>query len=422
MAGQDRIGRYRLGDVIGAGSFATVHLAVDERLDDTVVVKVLAENHSLNPEIRERFIAEGRALRRVASPHVITVHDIGESDRQQPYLVLEHADRGTLAQRVRALRADGWTASRTDVLDVARGLAAAVEAVHAARLVHRDLSPGNVLLRTGPDEPAGGALVAGGRPRAAVDPGKPAVVRADERLVLADLGMCKDLALSSGLTVAGGTDGFRPPEQTGPGTVDTRADLWAMSALLEWLTDGADLPRGLTRALRRSLADSPSRRHPDVAAWLQDVEEALAPAKEGRAGSPGGEAAPTRAARPSAWRRRPAVTAALALVLGAGIGLGGGWGAAQWLEGRPTSSAGVAGVAISGPGTATVGTPVTLAARVTGAEHWVWTLPTGAYVTDDGTVELTATSAGRAEVVLEARSPDGTPITAVHRLEVSEPD
>ena len=79
-------------------------------------------------------------------------------------------------------------------------------------------------------------------------------------------------------------------------------------------------------------------------------------------------------------------------------------------------------MAISGPGTTAVGTPVTLTAQVVGAEHWVWTLPTGAYVTDDGTVELTASSAGNAEVVLETRSPDGTPITAVHQLEVTDRD
>src|SRR5699024_11049811 len=111
-------------------------------------LKVLAENHSLNPEVRERFIAEGRSLRRVDSPHVLTVHDIGESERQQPYLVLEYADRGTLADRVAALRGTGWTASAADVLVTARGLGAAIEAVHEAQLVHRDLSPGNVLLKT----------------------------------------------------------------------------------------------------------------------------------------------------------------------------------------------------------------------------------------------------------------------------------
>jgi len=407
MVGRELMGRYRVGDVIGVGSFATVHRAVDERLDDTVVVKVLAENHSLNPEIRERFIAEGRALRRVASPHVVTVYDIGESDRQQPYLVLEHADRGTLAERVRDLRAAGWTAERADVLAVARGLAAAVEAVHAARLVHRDLSPGNVLLRTGPDAPAADPLPGGSPPGDSPS----AVVRPDERLVVADLGMCKDLALSSGLTVAGGTSGFRPPEQDGPGTVDTRADLWAMSALLAWLADGADLPRALPRALRHSLADAPSRRHPDVAAWLADVEAALAPADE----APGVPAPRTRG------RRRTTTAAVVAVVLGAGVGLGAGLGAAAWLDDRPRATAGAAGVAISGPASAVVGEPVTLTAQVTGADHWVWTLPTGAYTADDGSVELTASAPGRAEVVLEARAPDGTALTAVHRLDVIDP-
>lgn len=94
----ERLDNFRLEGVIGVGSFATAYRAVDERLNSTVVVKVLAENHSLNPEIRERFIAEGRSLRRVQGPHVIAIHDIGESERQQPYLVLEHADRGSLQE------------------------------------------------------------------------------------------------------------------------------------------------------------------------------------------------------------------------------------------------------------------------------------------------------------------------------------
>lgn len=148
----ERLGHYLLGDVIGVGSFATVYRATDERLDDEVVVKVLAENHSLNPEIRERFIGEGRSLRRVEGSHVVTIYDIGESDRQQPYLVLEHADRGTVRERVAALRRSGWRASREDILAFARPLAAAVDAVHRAQLVHRDLSPGNMLLSTKPSE------------------------------------------------------------------------------------------------------------------------------------------------------------------------------------------------------------------------------------------------------------------------------
>lgn len=69
MIGTTIDGRYRIEAVVGAGAFATVCRAVDERLDTPVAVKVLAENHSLDGDVRERFIAEARRLRRVASPH-----------------------------------------------------------------------------------------------------------------------------------------------------------------------------------------------------------------------------------------------------------------------------------------------------------------------------------------------------------------
>src|SRR5699024_2312881 len=170
---------------------------------------------------------------------------------------------GTLEARVATLRARGWRATVPDVLAVARALAAALEAVHAVRLVHRDLSPGNVLLTSVP---------AAGRA------GEAYVIGADERLLVADLGLCKDLAVSSGLTVAGGTDGFRPPEASGgPAVVDVRADLWSLSRLVLWLCEGADLPPALDVALRRSLAPDPAHRHQDVAAWLAGVEASLAP-------------------------------------------------------------------------------------------------------------------------------------------------
>ena len=407
-----RVGRYRLEEVIGVGSFATVHRAVDERLDAVVVVKILAENHSLNPEVRERFIAEGRSLRRVTSPHVVTIHDIGESERQQPYLVLEHADRGTLADRVTELRRSGWTPSREDVLVVARSLAAAVGAVHRAGLVHRDLSPGNILLTS---LPAG--HVRDGSPAA--------VVRPEEQLLVADLGMCKDLALNSGLTVAGGTSGFRPPEQDGPGLVDTRADLWALSTLLLWMCEEqtpTDLPPALLAALARSTADDPADRHPDVARWLADVEAALAPPvpmtaiglPPSSASGPGPAAIP---ASPSPRRRRTVLATLVAL----GLGLGGGMLLGTQLAGQQApASVGSAAVAVDGPAEITVGQEVRFTADVEGVESWVWTLPTGAHVVDEPSVSVTARSPGSATVVLRARAPDGTDLEDVLELTVVE--
>jgi len=258
-----------------------------------------------------------------------------------------------------------------------------------------------VLLRTGPSEAPGDTGPAGVSD----------VVRPDERLMVADLGMCKDLALSSGLTVAGGTDGFRPPEQDRSGVVDTRADLWAMSALLQWLGEGAALPGGLTAALRRSLADAPPRRHADVAHWLADVEAALAPPAPG----------PRPVAAPPRRTGRTAAVVSLALVVGLTVGLAGGVLGERALHPAPTSTAGSARVAVDGPDSALVGEPAIFRADVDGAEHWVWELPTGAYVVDEQVVTLTARSAGDAEVVLRAQAPDGTDLETVHHVAVTDP-
>ena len=393
-----RLAHFTVETAIGVGSYATVHRATDNRLGDTVAIKVLAENHSLNPELRERFIAEGRALRRVGGTNVATVYGIGESETFQPYLVLEYADRGTLSSRVEALRKQGWKATTDDLLAVARPLAAGVADIHRARLVHRDLSPGNILLTSRRVTP-GSRLPSN-------------VVRPEERLILADLGMCKDLAVNSGLTVAGGTAGFRPPEQTGPSIVDIRADIWAMSALLTWLAEGSKTSSSLTKVLARGMHDKPEKRHANAREWLADVEQALVPPEpEPAPAAP----APHRARR----RRRLTLVAGSVLVLAALLG---GFLAGHALVAAPDPVAvsSEAAIQIVGPTEITVGERAEFTADVDGVTSWAWTLPNHRQIANDDTVAVTATSAGSAEVVLRAVAPDGTELETRHRVRVIE--
>ncbi|MEL7156242.1 MAG: protein kinase [Actinomycetota bacterium] len=257
-----KIGRYRIKAPIGSGGFATVYRAVDERLGSEVALKVLAENHSLVPDYRERFISEAQHLRRVDSYWVASIFDLGETDTGQPYMVLELADRGDLETRVNDLWDKGKSLERDDLLVLADTLAQSLSAIHAADLVHRDVTPGNLIVRHNGQRPepwSGRTLLERG-----------------ERLLLSDLGYAKDLRAASGITSGGGTAGFAAPEQTGEMTqVDTRADVYGATAVLAWAATGSRFEQALADVTRVGLAEDPADRHEDVSTWNAAVHNAL---------------------------------------------------------------------------------------------------------------------------------------------------
>lgn len=83
-----QIGRYEVSRPLGSGSFASVYLATDPRLDVEVAAKVLGDLHCGDPEIRERFIQEARLMRRVGSQHLVSVFDIDQTTNGQPFFVI----------------------------------------------------------------------------------------------------------------------------------------------------------------------------------------------------------------------------------------------------------------------------------------------------------------------------------------------
>ncbi len=118
-------------------------LGYDEHLDSPVAIKVLADNWTDDHHVKQRFVDEGRFLRKVESPHVVPVYDAGELDDGRPYLVMAYADQGTLADRL-----DVAGLPRDEALEVVRQVGLGLSALHQQGVVHRDIKPGNVLFRT----------------------------------------------------------------------------------------------------------------------------------------------------------------------------------------------------------------------------------------------------------------------------------
>jgi hypothetical protein len=253
---------------IGSGAFATVWLAYDEHLDSAVAIKVLADNWAGDHHIRQRFLEEGRFLRKVESPHVVTVYDAGELEDERPYLVMAYADQGTLADLIE-LSPLSRSQAVSVILQVGRGLTA----LHDRGVLHRDVKPANVLFRT-------------------VENGRGAHIVA----MLGDLGLGKAMDMSSRLTMAGGTPSYVAPEQALGEGLDARADQFSLAALSYHLLTGrqpyahaslaaAENPAppapmeidnpAAEEVVLRGLAKDREDRFPDVASFTAALAEAL---------------------------------------------------------------------------------------------------------------------------------------------------
>jgi serine/threonine protein kinase len=268
----ERLGRLERRERLGVGGFATVWLYHDSELDSDVAVKALAENWAQRLDVRERFLEEARILRRADSDHVVRVHDIGEADGT-PYFVMTYADRGSLAQLLEAEA--GRPLPVPVAVDLVAQAASGLRVLHELGVVHRDVKPQNLLLRSGGS--------------------------AGDRLLVADLGVAKAMLHASGLTQVVGTPAYMAPEQAFGEGVDTRADVHALGAVAYQLLTGhqarelsipelahagspvppsqvePSLPVEVDAVLLRALDPSPEVRHPDVDAFVADLCEALAP-------------------------------------------------------------------------------------------------------------------------------------------------
>src|SRR5450631_3500399 len=135
-----RVGPYEVISPAGAGGMGEVYRARDTRLDRTVAIKILPAHLSDNPEARQRFDREARAISSLNHPNICTLYDVGHQDGMD-YIVMEFLEGETLAARL----AKGPLPTE-QLLRFSMEIADALDKAHRQGIVHRDLKPGNVML------------------------------------------------------------------------------------------------------------------------------------------------------------------------------------------------------------------------------------------------------------------------------------
>jgi len=204
-----RIGNFKVERLIGEGAMGSVYLGVHETIDRRVAIKVLRPQLAEREVPIARFIDEARSLSRLGHPGLVPVFDFGTTDDGHRYFLMEYVEGRTLEELLR-----GGPLDPMRVVDIAAQIAAALSVAHQAGVIHRDLKPANLILVPVEDEL--------------------------EVVKVLDFGIAKlvaeELEGSSPRTLDGnlvGTPQYMAPEQArGRATIDGRADVYSLGALM----------------------------------------------------------------------------------------------------------------------------------------------------------------------------------------------
>ena len=243
-----RLGPYEILSALGAGGMGEVYRARDTRLDRTVAIKVLAASLAADPQLRERFDREARAISALNHPHICTLYDVGHQDGVD-FLVLEYLEGETLADRM--ARSEDRPLLPDEALRYAIQIADALDKAHRSGIVHRDLKPANVFLvrSAGSSASSSAKLLDFGLAKTAAP-------------VIATSGLSMLPTTPPALTAQGtilGTFQYMAPEQIEGLEADARTDIFAFGALLFEMLTGRPAFEGKTRAqlLGAILKDEP---------------------------------------------------------------------------------------------------------------------------------------------------------------------
>lgn len=247
--------RYRIVRPLGRGAVGATFLSRDETLGRQVCLKVLHHHRARDASIVADFLREARTAARLSHPNVVGVHDFGYAG-DLPYLVLEYADGGTLADHI----AERGPTTIAEAVAFEEGILDGLAYMHARGIVHGDLKPANVLLAR--------------ELSATSDPERPLDAR-QLKPKLADFGLARDASSPGPSTthvgldeplLPRGTPAYMSPEVARGGTPTAASDLYAAGAILHELLAGATYLDfgGLTATgVRRAILQEPPRALPE---------------------------------------------------------------------------------------------------------------------------------------------------------------
>ena len=273
-------GRYEVGELIGRGGMAEVHIGHDARLGRTVAIKILRSDLARDPSFQARFRREAQSAAALNHPAIVAVYDTGEETYTEPsgaishvpFIVMEYVEGHT----VRDILRDGHAVPIDEAVEIVSGVLSALEYSHQAGIVHRDIKPANVMLT-----PTGAVKVM-------------------------DFGIARAVADSAATMTQTqaviGTAQYLSPEQARGESVDARSDLYSTGCLLFELLTGrppftgdspvavayqhvreapqrpsaiaGDVPEVLDRIALKALAKERDARYSTAAEFRSDLESA----------------------------------------------------------------------------------------------------------------------------------------------------